>query len=177
MSAEDLDFPDHHFDMVYSIATLEHVQNPIRALEEMLRVTKLGGHVYVQAGPLYHSPYGHHMFGYFQDQPWIHLQKSAQDIIRFAKCNNVDKKIEKDLGVSVDQYVMGMLTREHINGLFYSEYGLEAFRGRLELRVLKYAPSYEGEELLTAERLGALAKFNKSDLTAHGFELAFERIA
>ena len=32
-------------------------------------VLKVGGYGYVQMGPLYHSPFGHHMFAYFQDYP------------------------------------------------------------------------------------------------------------
>jgi len=175
MGAENLDFPDESFDIVFSIATLEHVQNPSRALEEIFRVTKPGRHIYVQAGPLYHSPYGHHMFAYFQDQPWIHLRRSTNGIIVFAKENGIDARIESDLGMTAEQYIRGMLTREHINGLLFEEYALNSFMARSDLRVLKYVPSYEGKDLLSTVMLAELSHYKKSDLIAHGFELAIER--
>jgi ubiquinone/menaquinone biosynthesis C-methylase UbiE len=175
MDAGNLDFPDESFDIVFSIATLEHVQYPLRVLEEILRVTKRGGHIYVQAGPLYHSPYGHHMFAYFQDQPWIHLRRSTNEIIAFAKEKEIDVRIESDLGMTAEQYIKGMLTREHINGLLFEEYALKSFMARPDLRVVKYVPSYEGDALLSQEILTELAHYKKSDLIAHGFELAIER--
>jgi SAM-dependent methyltransferase len=39
----NLPFPDSHFDLVVHSDTLEHVQNPIRALKECYRVLKPGG--------------------------------------------------------------------------------------------------------------------------------------
>ena len=44
MDARALDFPDDHFDFVYSFHTLEHVPQPHRALDEMARVLKPDGH-------------------------------------------------------------------------------------------------------------------------------------
>jgi GT2 family glycosyltransferase len=55
MDASDLMFQDDSFDLAFSIATLEHCKDPLRVLNEMKRVTKKGGHCYVQVGPLYHS--------------------------------------------------------------------------------------------------------------------------
>jgi GT2 family glycosyltransferase/SAM-dependent methyltransferase len=176
MAAEKLDFPDNSFDMVFSIATLEHVQDPSRVMKEILRVTKPGGHVYVQAGPLYHSPYGHHMFAYFNDQPWIHLRKSISEIIAFTRTNGIDVRIEGDLGLTAEQYIKGMLTPEHINGLLFDEYGLNTLIESPDLQVLKYTPSVEGEDMLTDEIFAELSHYNKSDLIAHGFEFAFLRI-
>jgi SAM-dependent methyltransferase len=47
-SATALPFPDNHFDVVWSIFTLEHVPNPEQALREMRRVVKPGGYIYLQ---------------------------------------------------------------------------------------------------------------------------------
>ena len=38
-----LEFQDESFDFVYSYHTLEHIPNPLQALQEMNRVLKLGG--------------------------------------------------------------------------------------------------------------------------------------
>ncbi len=41
--AEDLPFENNHFDGIWSYAVLEHVDNPEKALQEMRRVLKPGG--------------------------------------------------------------------------------------------------------------------------------------
>jgi ubiquinone/menaquinone biosynthesis C-methylase UbiE len=38
-----LEFSDTYFDFIYSYHALEHINNPIRALQEMFRVLKVGG--------------------------------------------------------------------------------------------------------------------------------------
>src|SRR6185503_4035767 len=112
-----MSFADRQFDLCLSIATFEHVPDPPAVLREMLRVTKVGGICYVQAGPLYHSPFGHHMFSYFGDYPWIHVRKSREKIIDYVKRNGIAQAIEKDLATSAEEYILGMLNRDHVNGL------------------------------------------------------------
>jgi SAM-dependent methyltransferase len=51
--AEDLPFPDGHFDLVYSWGVLHHSPNPERALDEVWRVLRPGGSAKLM---LYHSP-------------------------------------------------------------------------------------------------------------------------
>ena len=46
--AESLPFEDRCFDLAISQETLEHVQDPFRAVREMYRVLKDGGQIYVQ---------------------------------------------------------------------------------------------------------------------------------
>lgn len=176
MDAADLKFPDETFDVVFSIATLEHVPNPPRVLDEITRVLRRGGYAYVQAGPLYHSPFGHHMFGYFQAEPWIHLRKTKDEIIRHAKEHGIDAAIKRDLGLSAEAYISGMLSRDHLNGLLLAEYGLEEFRSRRDIKVLKYDVSYEGRELISPDIIRELTHFTESQLIEHGFELAFRKL-
>jgi GT2 family glycosyltransferase/SAM-dependent methyltransferase len=175
MDIASMSFPDKSFDITYSIATFEHLANPYKALQEMLRVTKVGGHCYVQAGPLYHSPFGHHMFGYFQDYPWVHLRKSKEDIIALAKERGVDKVIERDLGIPCEQYVFGMITVDHVNGLLLEDYRLNEFGERDDIEVLKLNISHEGEDLLTSEIAAEIPGVDRENLTEHGFEIAFRR--
>ena len=54
---EHLPFPDASVDAVVCDNVLEHVPHPARAVEEMRRVLKLGGHIYVAAPfvMVYHS--------------------------------------------------------------------------------------------------------------------------
>lgn len=175
MDGARTDFADESFDIVYSIATMEHVPDPAAVLAEILRVTRRGGYAYIQAGPLYHSPFGHHMFAYFANYPWIHLLNSTDEIIDLAKHDGVASRIERDLACPAEDYIRGMLTREHVNGLFLEEYGLEKFKARPDVEVLKFNVSYEGEDKITPAVLNALAPLERSHLTEHGFELAFRR--
>jgi GT2 family glycosyltransferase/SAM-dependent methyltransferase len=175
MDAASMNFPDKHFDIAYSIATFEHLADPYKALSELLRVTKVGGHVYVQAGPLYCSPFGHHMFAYFQDFPWIHLRKSKDQIITFAKERGIDKLIERDLATTCEKYIDGMLNVNHVNGLLLEDYRLHEFQERDDIEVLKFNISHEGDSLLTPQIIAEIPGVKRKNLVDHGFEIAFRR--
>src|SRR5262245_1822845 len=47
-TATAMPFPDHSFDVVWSIWVLEHIPNPEAALREMRRVVKPGGYLYLK---------------------------------------------------------------------------------------------------------------------------------
>jgi|GEM_PF-761737 len=170
-----MSFPDQSFDLGVSIATLEHVPDPLAVLEDMLRVIKVGGYGYVQAGPLYHSPFGHHMFSYFGDYPWIHLRKSKDEIVTYVQERGLDKKIRNDLGMSAEEYINGMLNVDHINGLRLDDYRLDEFRKRDDLEILKFNISYEGKDLVTPEILSETQHVSPNVLVEHGFEILFRK--
>jgi ubiquinone/menaquinone biosynthesis C-methylase UbiE len=171
MDAHSLLFGDKTFDLCYSIATLEHCRDPRAVLNEMKRVTKRGGYCYVQAGPLYYSPFGHHMFGYFDDYPWIHLRMTPDQIIDYCRRNGIDKKIQNTLGRSAEDYVHSMLNKEHINENSFEEYGLLEFMEQKDIEVINFSRSWEGENLLTTKILAELPHLGKEKLICHGFEL------
>lgn len=173
MEADALDYADGTFDIVYSIATLEHVPRPEAVLDEIVRVLKPGGYAYVQAAPLYHSPYGHHMFAYFMDEPWIHLLKSKSEIRAHALERGIDKRIARDFGISLDEYLDEMLNFDHVNGLFLSQFGLDRFQTRSDIEVVKFVRSSEGVDKLTPELKRAISTIPSERLTEHGFEIAF----
>jgi len=45
---EKLSYPDNFFDIVHCVNALDHVENPKKALEEMKRVIKPGGWIYLR---------------------------------------------------------------------------------------------------------------------------------
>ena len=47
--AENLPFEDNTFDFVYCYTVIEHVQNVEMAIDEMIRVTKKNGYIYINA--------------------------------------------------------------------------------------------------------------------------------
>lgn len=64
---EAIPFPDNAFDCVTSYQTLEHVQGPARVLQEMVRVTKVGGGICIRC-PDYRSTFEAHY-----QLPWLPL--------------------------------------------------------------------------------------------------------
>lgn len=50
------------FDIVYGINVLEHIPSPLFYLEEIWRVIKPGGYVYLNGGPIWSSAIGHHLW-------------------------------------------------------------------------------------------------------------------
>jgi SAM-dependent methyltransferase len=174
MDAANLQFKDGAFDVCYSLATLEHVPDPFAVMAEMKRVTRKGGYCIVQAGPLYHSPFGHHMFGFFDDYPWIHLRLSKDEIAKHAEENQIEARIRQSHGISARDYVDGMLRPEHINGLKVEEYRLDEFMSLPDVKVLNFARNYEGENLLDQSMLSELPNLSKENLTTSGFELIFK---
>ncbi len=61
---EDMPFPDESQDAIFCSAVLEHVKNPIKGCQEMYRVLKPGGYIYVYVPFLY---YYHAEKGYYGD--------------------------------------------------------------------------------------------------------------
>ena len=56
-----LDFPDNSFSMLFGRAVLEHISDMDDFLLECDRVLEPGGVLYLDGGPLFYSPRGHHM--------------------------------------------------------------------------------------------------------------------
>lgn len=56
---EKLSYPDASFDIVYTINALDHTRNAEQALQEMIRVCKPGGWVYIDCHLIQHSNRGH----------------------------------------------------------------------------------------------------------------------
>jgi SAM-dependent methyltransferase len=81
---EESGLPSNYFDLVFSTATMEHVENIEAAFGEMVRVTRPDGAIFSLASPLWNSPYGHHM-GCFHGHPWVHLVFSRDQIVAYAR--------------------------------------------------------------------------------------------
>jgi SAM-dependent methyltransferase len=109
MDAQQLLFRDGLFDFVFSLNAFEHIPDPGRALQEISRVLKPGGTVFLQFNGLYFSDGGHHLYG-LTDIPWVHLlyeraeiKKSILDAGKVP--NEVDNILDSLNGYSVRQYL------------------------------------------------------------------------
>jgi SAM-dependent methyltransferase len=172
-----LPFDDCAFDLTFSIATMEHVGEPAGLLAEMIRVTAPGGYCYVQAGPLYFSPFGHHMFGHFDDVPWIHLRRSTDAIVAEAIRRGLDTRFQQDRGETAETYVRSMLDTRHVNGRTFAEYGLDRLSEDGSVEIVALRRSYEGTELLTDDILREVYPVSREDLISHGFEIVCRKVS
>jgi len=59
VATEDMPFAENYFDYVHCFTVLEHVNDVKKSLSEMIRVTKRGGYVFIQA-PNYLRPVERH---------------------------------------------------------------------------------------------------------------------
>jgi SAM-dependent methyltransferase len=69
---------DKLFDLVYSVAVFEHLNDLQAAFRVASALCKPGGAVYIISSPLWHSPFGHHN-NKIQQLPWIHLFASREE--------------------------------------------------------------------------------------------------
>jgi SAM-dependent methyltransferase len=74
---------DASMDLVYSFASFEHFPQPARCLAEIERVLRPGGHVFINFGPLYFSPYGRHAYRQIP-VPFCHLLFEEPALHRWA---------------------------------------------------------------------------------------------
>lgn len=94
--AGHLPFRRDFFDIVISNDALEHIKNWRKTILEMKRVVKSGGHVCINFGPLWLSPFGSHMsFREFFSPPWAHLifsEETIKDVlILFGKVKEIER--------------------------------------------------------------------------------------
>lgn len=61
-SCVSLPFEKDQFDLVSSFNTFEHLADPRAAFEEIIRVVRPGGFIYLEFGPLYTGPWGLHAY-------------------------------------------------------------------------------------------------------------------
>jgi len=85
MNAESLEFPDNHFDVVYSHGVLHHTPRPQQAIDEVLRVMKPGGEAIVM---LYKKNSWMHLLTRIEGVNIEHEAKEAP-VIFFYNCDEV----------------------------------------------------------------------------------------
>jgi SAM-dependent methyltransferase len=73
-----VDFPDGHFDLIYSHSAFEHLKDPARAIEEIDRLVGVGKYIYLTVQPLYYSPTGSHINTPKKLTRWEHLYPGSE---------------------------------------------------------------------------------------------------
>lgn len=102
-SADNLPYPDNSFDTIIMSDAMEHVSNPEKVLDELLRIIRPDGHVYINFPP-YGHPYGAHMSDAI-NTPWIQYLYSEKSCIKAYKelvADEPDAKERINLRISTD---------------------------------------------------------------------------
>lgn len=165
MDVCNLEFEDECFDYVFSVATLEHVNDVPRALGEIHRVLKRGGEFFTRFGPIWTAVNGHHYRLWNHEgkvfiPPWGHLALTREELYRYVERRHGQAEAENACRHVYDS--------QEINRLPYREY-VEAF---------KSAPfRHKKVELLMKERAkvflpylrSRLAQYRDEELLVSGF--------
>ena len=78
--AESLPFTSRKFDLIYMVATMEHLSNPSKVLKECYRVLRKNGAIYIRFAP-YYAFNGAHLFDFIHI-PWCHLFFSEKTLLK-----------------------------------------------------------------------------------------------
>ncbi len=101
--------PERPYDVVLSLESLEHIEEPQKALSRFAALAKPGGLICLGFGPLYHSPCGDHQEKVYRVQvPWRGVLFSRHALYKVHK--------EYSDSLIVDDLTMGM------NGMKFSEF-------------------------------------------------------
>jgi SAM-dependent methyltransferase len=153
MDARRLLFRDGLFDFVFSLNAFEHIPDPRRALQDVSRVLKPGGHVFLLFMPLYFADGGHHL-SHLTDIPWIHLLYERAEIKKMILDagnvpNEVDHILDSLNGYSLSQYleIFDKTDLDVLEKHIHRGFSLAGAEKSEEFRKLKM--TYPEEELTT----------------------------
>ena len=129
---EKLPHADAAFDVVFSYYTFEHVGDPLKVLQESVRVLKPGGHllfIFPNYGSFWEGHYGVPWPAFapqWLGKVWIRLLGFKPDFIDTLQLIDLPwlKRLIKQLGNSVEVLTLGKETFvEEVSGLSFTEAG------------------------------------------------------
>lgn len=107
----EMPFSENEFDLILSISVFEHIQQFDRALAEMYRVLRPGGHLITEFGPIWSGCWGHHLWMDYDGRnvnwrntplpPYAHLTMSKDEVIRWC----TEQYGDKGLSEAISRYV------------------------------------------------------------------------
>jgi SAM-dependent methyltransferase len=100
-----LPFSDSSFDMVIANDSMEHFHDPASALNELVRVVRTGGLVFLFFTP-WGSPLGSHLYDHIKT-PWCHIlfsEKILEDMLCLAFAEEGREDPAGDAGSAMDDY-------------------------------------------------------------------------
>lgn len=123
---EELPFSNNTFDIVHT-NSIEHFKNPSKALQEMKRVTKIGGKIFLLIGGFYHSPTGSHLYNII-NIPWSHLLFDEKTLLKYIKnhaprveATHYIKQYKELAGLDADDYKKMIFASRGFKIIYYNE--------------------------------------------------------
>jgi len=102
-------FPDNHFDIICSFASMEHFSDPDNIIREMKRVLKKGGHILISFAPFYY-PLGSHLYRYIYI-PWCHIIFPTKSLLKaYHELSGIWYPFEKNLNKMSYRRFMNMIS-------------------------------------------------------------------
>lgn len=163
LSAENMKgIKDNTYDLVYCVATMEHIPRIELALKEMVRVTKPGGIIYSLASPLWNSKDGHHRGDLFSDYPWIHLRLNKRQMIKYCQKKNILWTRKSLDGHQHKKYIDHMFDPICFNQLPAQKY-LDVCNELKEIRIIRNDIEKANPESLSDDVLKELQKKDSNE--------------
>ena len=131
--AAALPFADHTFDMVISNETFEHIQAPLPALQELARVTRPHGRVFISFPP-YYAPWGAHLNNWIT-LPWVQVIFSERTLIEAANRLEEELQLNRRLAPEARLDLRGCATLPHINRITLQRF--ESLLRQVPLQVVR----------------------------------------
>jgi SAM-dependent methyltransferase len=171
MDVQELLFRDDLFDFAFSLNAFEHIPDPGRALQEVSRVLKPGGTVFLLFNGLYFSDGGHHL-SHLTEIPWVHLLYERAEIKKMILDagkvpNEVDHILDSLNGYSLSQYleIFDKTDLDVLEKQLHSGFSLAGAERSEEFRKLKVR--YPEEELTTLGLTVVLQKRSPTKRSLH----------
>jgi ubiquinone/menaquinone biosynthesis C-methylase UbiE len=139
-----LPYCNNAFDLIYSINSFEHFNQPELILDEMIRVVRPGGIIFIAFNPLYYSPWGLHAARRL-GMPYPQLLFSKATIQKYLDENRNwltqtydNPAMNKSIGPFVNEFSV-----EQYRGIFREKYG--------QLKTLAYIEtlSFDGLRMIS----------------------------
>jgi SAM-dependent methyltransferase len=140
--------PDASFDVLVSWSTFEHVRRPVALLNEMRRVLRPDGLLFLQIWPLYRSQHGSHLWPWFptgyaqleNDDEELHRVVRADDRGRPADAEFVLREYRELNQITVDELQRSLQAA----GFFITKFELLAGATRITPELARYSLSELG---------------------------------
>jgi ubiquinone/menaquinone biosynthesis C-methylase UbiE len=105
MDAADLQFENESFDFAFSYNTFEHFASPEKVLQEIIRVVRREGYIYLDFGPLYYAPFGAHGLNWSMYVPYCQFLFPENSINEFQIQRGLNPINFKEMNkLSIEEY-------------------------------------------------------------------------
>lgn len=177
----EMDFEDNTFDVVYSLATFEHISDVGKALSEIKRVLKPYGQFYTEFSPIWTSVIGHHYDFWISEEkaklipPWGHLYMSENEMYEYISEKVDENEAKKACYQIYHSDIINRTSKKEFYEIFQkSGLWIKSLNEQIGFNRSAYYGNRDSE--LSEEILDKIPNdLNKHDLATMGFALYMEK--